>query len=268
MDIPSGEWFLSLSDVIITSYSKEQAHVNSRNLYKNKKILYVENEWNEDSESKIIGVYTDFFNSNIHRFNKFKSAKIFLVHNSDCVINEDLTTTWLNTNPNITIYSQNLTFEHPRAFVLPIGQANSMWPHGDKTPWLNSIPEKDIDILLTYCENTSPLRIQLNSLNHKSITKAPKCNYSDYVSHLQRSKFVICPPGNGPDTHRLWETLAAGAIPIVLKDDFIKQLVRTFSDIPLLICENYNSINYDNLKYEFKNMDFLNKEFWSIKLLI
>lgn len=268
MDIPSGEWFFSLCDVIITSYSKEQAHINSKNLYKDKKILYIENEWQIDSKSKIIGVYTDFFNSNNHRFSNFKNAKLFLVHNSDCVINKDLTNMWLNSNPNITLYSQNLTFEHPRAFVLPIGQANSMWPHGVKTPWLNPIPEKNINILLTYCENTSPLRIQLNNLNNKNITKAPKCNYINYVSYLQRSKFVICPPGNGPDTHRLWETLAARAIPIVIKDDFIEQLLRTFPDIPLISCINYNSIDYDNLKYDFKNFNFINKDFWINKIKI
>ena len=34
-------------------------------------------------------------------------------------------------------------------------------------------------------------------------------------------KFVVAPLGNGPDSHRIWETLYAGSIPIIF-------------DIPLL----------------------------------
>jgi hypothetical protein len=271
MDIPSGEWFLSLCDVVITSRCKENAHINSRELYKNKKVLYVENNWIDDYESKVIGVYTDFFDSNIHRFDVFKNAKIFLVHNSDYVINKDLTERWLNQHPDITLYAQNLTFEHSRAFVLPIGQANSMWPHGDKTPWLNPIPEKDIKVLLTYCESTNPLRVSLNNLNDEHITKASKCNYTNYVCIIQRSKFVICPPGNGPDTHRLWETLAAKAIPIVIRNSFTEQVLRTFPDLPLVVIENYENFNYGELDYEnylekIKSLKYINKDFWIQKI--
>ncbi|MBE9172107.1 exostosin family protein [Cyanobium sp. LEGE 06143] len=39
-----------------------------------------------------------------------------------------------------------------------------------------------------------------------------------YIESLQRSLFVICPSGTGPNTIRLWEALASGAIPIVLAD--------------------------------------------------
>jgi hypothetical protein len=263
MDLPSGEWFFTLSDVVITSYNKERAHINSKELYKNKKILYTENNWNEDNESKIIAVYSDFFNCNIHRFNLFKSAKIFLTHNSDTVIDENLTVNWLNKNPEIILYAQNLTFEHPRAFVLPIGQANSMWLHGSKEPWKKECNYKDINVLLTHCEMTTNLRSGLNELNDNRITKAPKCNYNEYVLYLQRSKFVICPPGNGPDTHRLWETLAAGAIPIVIKDKFIEQLIRTFPDINLAIVDNFNQIDFDKLTYKYyNNINFIHKSFW------
>lgn len=37
----------------------------------------------------------------------------------------------------------------------------------------------------------------------------------DFVELLGQSEFVVCPPGNGLDTHRLWEALACGTIPVL-----------------------------------------------------
>lgn len=34
---------------------------------------------------------------------------------------------------------------------------------------------------------------------------------------MRRSLFVACPPGNGMDTHRFWESLYLGSLPIILK---------------------------------------------------
>ena len=39
-----------------------------------------------------------------------------------------------------------------------------------------------------------------------------------YRKLVLRSKYVLSPPGNGPDCHRTWEALYLGATPIVLKD--------------------------------------------------
>jgi hypothetical protein len=40
--------------------------------------------------------------------------------------------------------------------------------------------------------------------------------YHKYYETLARYAFVLSPPGNGFDTFRLWESLAVGAVPIVL----------------------------------------------------
>jgi len=37
----------------------------------------------------------------------------------------------------------------------------------------------------------------------------------DYYTALKRTKFVVCPPGRGADTHRVYETLFFGGIPII-----------------------------------------------------
>jgi len=37
----------------------------------------------------------------------------------------------------------------------------------------------------------------------------------DYYKTLKQTKFVVCPPGRGVDTHRVYETLFFGGIPII-----------------------------------------------------
>jgi hypothetical protein len=60
----------------------------------------------------------------------------------------------------------------------------------------------------------------------------------EYRKLLLRSKFVLSPPGNGPDCHRTWEALYLGAIPIVLRNSW------PFSrlDIPVLVVESWNNL--------------------------
>lgn len=41
----------------------------------------------------------------------------------------------------------------------------------------------------------------------------------EFRSVLSRSRFSLCPRGNGPSTIRFWESLQAGAIPVLLSDE-------------------------------------------------
>jgi len=58
----------------------------------------------------------------------------------------------------------------------------------------------------------------------------------DYSVHGRRSyvraicghEFVVCPPGNGVDTHRFWETLYCGSTPIVKRGQIIDPLLRQY----------------------------------------
>lgn len=43
---------------------------------------------------------------------------------------------------------------------------------------------------------------------------------------LMSSKFVICPPGNGPDTHRVWESIYLGAVPVILRGTIAHSVVK------------------------------------------
>lgn len=44
----------------------------------------------------------------------------------------------------------------------------------------------------------------------------------EYSTLLRRSKFVICPRGSGPASFRLFETLAAGRVPVIVSDEWVE----------------------------------------------
>ena len=49
-----------------------------------------------------------------------------------------------------------------------------------------------------------------------------KKDIEEYERDLLTSNFVLCPEGNGIDTHRVWEALYSGSIPIVRIETHLK----------------------------------------------
>ena len=54
-------------------------------------------------------------------------------------------------------------------------------------------------------------------------------------------KFNICPPGNGVDTHRFWESLMFKTVPIVVKTEFTSNLQNL--GVPGLYLNNWSDLN-------------------------
>jgi hypothetical protein len=59
-----------------------------------------------------------------------------------------------------------------------------------------------------------------------------------FLMEVKRHNFVICPRGNGIDTHRLWETLYMGSIPVVIYSDVHKNLL----DLPILFIKDWSEL--------------------------
>lgn len=57
----------------------------------------------------------------------------------------------------------------------------------------------------------------------------------EYPKLQSKYKFVLCPGGNGIDTHRVWETIYRGSLPIVLDNSWSRSLVKKF---PLVLAGN------------------------------
>jgi hypothetical protein len=127
--------------------------------------------------------------------------------------------------------------------------------------------DKKNKLLLTYCDNTHDSRDNINEIfkNNKFITFtdfADKLDYNDYLTKINNYKFVLCPRGNGIDTHRFTEILFMGSVPLIEKnglsdlyDKFPCIIVDKFED---LTCDMLNNFVFDMNKYEmFKKYIFI-----------
>lgn len=77
---------------------------------------------------------------------------------------------------------------------------------------------------------------------------------TNFLRDIKAHAFTLCPRGNGIDTHRLWETLYMGSIPIVKHDVAINE----FNDLPICFVNDWHDITVEFLEKErirIKNAD-------------
>ena len=88
------------------------------------------------------------------------------------------------------------------------------------------------------------------------IIETENLNLTDYLEKLRLNKYVLTPWGNGFDTHRFWETLYAGSIPIV--QDHITYAAA--NNLPAIKIQNYNFKEFNFLEDKLSEIKNLNYE--------
>jgi hypothetical protein len=145
------------------------------------------------------------------------------------------------------IYIQNLNFlETENVRLLPIGVEDIKWGRNGM-PWnfrdaLFKKQKKD-QVLVGPFANTNldradclrKAKLLSNCEVHES--RLPNWIYSSLASEFH---FVACPSGNGFDTHRFWETLYRGSIPVVLESRWAQNLMS--HGIPLAVISDWNQL--------------------------
>jgi len=64
-------------------------------------------------------------------------------------------------------------------------------------------------------------------------------NFENYMEKINQYKFVLSPRGNGIDTHRFWEILTMGSIPIVESSG----LDSLYYKFPCIIVQSFKEVN-------------------------
>jgi hypothetical protein len=140
-------------------------------------------------------------------------------------------------------------FAHPKIHPLPIGLANAHWPHGKIETLAHVRAQKYKKRYLAYLNiaiNTYPQERQrvFDLFSQKSFCFHPRPRkHKKFLQDIASSHFVICPRGNGLDTHRLWESLLLGSIPIVKTSS----LDPLYKDLPILIVSDWEEVTEDFL---------------------
>jgi hypothetical protein len=90
-----------------------------------------------------------------------------------------------------------------------------------------------------------------------------------YLDDIYNHKFVLCPEGNGTDTHRIWECLYLNTIPIEkrnINNSFYEDLPICFVDDWEEITEDFLNREYEritNTEYDMSKIDF---KYWKQKI--
>lgn len=90
-----------------------------------------------------------------------------------------------------------------------------------------------------------------------------------FLRRLRAHKFALCPRGNGVDTHRFWEALYMGCIPIVRRE----LAMREFEDLPVCWVNDWAEVTEPFLVAEFErikaatwNMEKLTMRYWKKRI--
>lgn len=165
-------------------------------------------------------------------------------------------------------YAQNVDYEHVDLIPIPIGLANDYCPITLK--YDNLIRKGDPSKLLyiNHRIETHQSRrwiYEYFETNNWCTVDTPNLSLEQYKSQLDNHKFILCPRGNGIDTHRLWESLYHGIIPIVENNIYCKCL----SELPVVIVDSFKEVNENFLIEKLKevsnqkfNMNKLKVSWW------
>ena len=203
----------------------------------------------------------------------------------------------LNSDKLICWYSQNVVVDHFKIKHIPIGlDYHTLSFNRGKHDWCDTvtpITPKDQEMsLISIKKKLLPLReckvkavtnfhnamggpirrtqyrVPIyNTLKDKAcIEWLPNQTREEFWMSLNDAAFVVCPFGNGPDTHRTWEVLMLGRIPIVEKSP----LNKVYEGLPIAEIDDWNKINKVWLEHTFRQIQFKfhNKEYKLEKLLL
>ena len=272
----SGERFQALADISFIPLGSgngesECGFVQEQQRNNNYRVFYYDNNTIalpdlEDVKTIFVNTWTlDKFFSII--FPLLLGKYTFISHNSDLGF-EERHASFLDSEKVIKWFSQNAYIEHSKLISLPIGLGNQQYPHGN-LKLIKSIIERKLNKeLLVFknfdCNTNYSEREYVNKVTAmNNIPMGPHLSQEEYFTRLAQSAFVVSPPGNGVDCHRIWESLYFKTIPIVKRHLCLKQ----YENLPILFIDNWESITEEFLRKEcnhsrFDDIQQLNLDYW------
>ena len=200
-------------------------------------------------------------------YSKYKK-KIWIFHNSDETFD-------LNAKKKLDFFhpkksfSQNLVFKKKNFHYIPIGLENSKFHNnGDIKDFLKlrKIQLKKKPRILFGFKNTNPKRVVLKEKFRKLDLADETNGWNSFIYRriLINYMFVICPEGNGIDTHRLWEAFYLKTIPVIEKNKISNFIKR--ANLPILILDKWSDLSkYDEKK--LRNFYISNRKLFNNKYL-
>jgi hypothetical protein len=156
----------------------------------------------------------------------------------------------------VPVFLQNSHISDDYIETLPIGIENLRWgKNGFKSLFkVKYVQNKKKDAILV--GPFSPTHSERSELAHWENFEDANLQFcSEYLIPKKLAdlasgyKFIACPRGNGTDTHRFWETLYRGSIPVVKKSRWSNSVKAM--GLPVLELDEWNFAEFLHRKKAF-----------------
>jgi hypothetical protein len=220
----SGDAFASLADIVISNEEQLGRYLDS------------------SQDHRIIFCRSDYL-SELKRITLVRGHKRILIAG-----NSDYDFTDINQLPQglfQRFYLQNSFISNNKdIFTLPIGIENL-------SKGINGLP-KNLTATLDWKEKSKQILVGPISPTHRDrmdliavaesqkgafVLKKENISPSSFAKTMEKYRYIACPRGNGVDTHRFWETLYRGSIPIVLRNSWSQSL--EYFKVPMIIINTW-----------------------------
>lgn len=262
--------FVYVEAVSHNQYEELRKKNNLKIINKNDYLVVYKNLNFNLSENDLIFCHSAYISElffNLKKINNIKKLNL-LTCQSDHIINEKL----YRKKPDFIKkwYGTNVTIKKKDLFSLPLGIAADFSEknihYEDLFPQIN---EKN-RIKKIYCNfnvntnfNERSKLLEEISKNDLFYIEENEGNIKNYIQKLKKFDFVLCPPGNGPDTHRLWETLYSNSIPII-KNLITHDFLPENSVFKVELFKSLNIIKLNQFLKNYRKLDdkYLDVNFW------
>lgn len=180
-------------------------------------------------------------------------------HNADALLNSSTLYHWWA--------SDNEVVDSPKLSSVPLGISDNLEPqglkgdrrsvlfHGNVTRYLAKLLEAESQPrtlwVMSQMSMTHGERRVVRDLFGRSwgrseirVTTEGRMTSDRYLRSLGRHRFILSPRGNGLDSHRTWEALLVGTVPIVRRS----ALDSLYDSLPVLVVDDWTEVTVDRLE--------------------
>lgn len=265
-DIITGDRFIEIADF---RYAPE---VKSTDAYDN-----LQNTLDASKLKDFDIIYTHtFYVKQLFEVIKDSDKKLIIItHNSDMNVDSS----FIVPDNVVKWFAQNVNVVNPKIESIPIGLENDRWFPSERKKekmaekYREGIRMKNLVYINHNVANNPAKREGIYELfaGQRWATIQDGRNGQDFDSYLDNvynHNFMICPEGNGIDTHRTWECLYMGTIPIEKRN-----INNSFHcDMPIFLVDDWSQITEKIAElwpvlFCNRNKERLTFEYWKNKIL-
>jgi hypothetical protein len=212
---------------------------------------------------------------------------ILVSSSSDHPIDDNLVAHFINQNKLVKWYGVNMVAKSDRCIALPLGitsydtkqtgrfigfsnditDSHKILADCKSILDIRAIKKKNQNLVyMNFDESTNNERQNIKSMfatqSWVTVGKLDKSHVGrlKFLEEVHHHSYVLCPRGNGIDTHRIWESLYLGTVPIVK----MEKGLESFVDLPILFVDNWEQVT---MEYLLEKEKFFYESVWNLEKL-